>query len=176
MAQVRSCFYAASDGPSLSRGGTEAGPIVVWLWGAHDASTDRELSLTLARAIALGSASIVLDMSEVELIAASTLWTIVRAREFLGQRAASLTVRSASASARRVIDACGLNDLLGRSAETTGDVTGTALSSWVAVPAAPRSDAQPAPSTTVPEPRPARLGPVDAPRAQAVSAALAETA
>jgi anti-anti-sigma factor len=161
----------------MSRGGSEAGPIVVRLWGEHDASTDWDLSLTLARAIALDCGSIVLDMSEVELIAASTLWTIVRARELLVQRAASLTVRSASASARRAIDASGLNDLLGPNPEMTGEETGTALSSWVAVPAAPRADGQPAPSATVPERRPAGLGPPGAPRAQSVSTgALAETA
>ena len=101
MPQVGSSFFTVSDRPPLSEGGSEAGPIVVWLWGEHDASTDRNLSLTLARAIALDSAGLVLDMSEVELIAPSTLGTIVRAREFLRQRAASLTVRSPSAFARR---------------------------------------------------------------------------
>jgi anti-anti-sigma regulatory factor len=66
----------------------------------------------LARAIALDSAGLVLDLSEVEFMGASTLGTIVRAREFLRQRSASLSLRSPSTFVRRVIDACNLNDLL----------------------------------------------------------------
>ena len=55
---------------------------------------------------------------------ASTLGVIARARELLRQRSASLTVRSPSAFARRVISLCGLNDLLGPSLEMAPDVTG----------------------------------------------------
>ena len=87
---------------------------------------------------------------------ASTLGVIVRAREFLRQRSASLTVRSPSAFARRVISVCGLDDLLGPSHREAGAVTGKALGSWVAVPATERSDRQPGPFAPVPDRVPAR--------------------
>ena len=86
--------------------------LVVWLRGEYDASNQGALCLTLAHAIALGGPGLVLDLAEVRAISPSTLAVIVRAREFLRQRSAWLTVRSPSARARRLIDACGLNDLL----------------------------------------------------------------
>jgi anti-anti-sigma factor len=160
-----SSFFTVPDLPPLDRGGPEAGPIVVWLWGDHDASTDSLLCLTLARAIAFDRARLVLDLSKVGLMGASTLGVIVRAREFLRQRSRSLTVRSRSltvrapsASARRVMDACGLNDLLGPSPEMAVDMTGQALGSWVAVPAVERSDGRPGQSAVVPTHVPEHLG------------------
>ena len=129
MATPGSSSFTLTDRPSLSRGGSEAGAIIVWLWGEHDAATDKALSLTLARAIALDSGGLVLDLSEVEFIGPSTLGIIVRAREYLRQRSASLTVRSISAPARVIIDACGLGDLFGSNTEMTGALTGNSLSS-----------------------------------------------
>jgi hypothetical protein len=112
----------------------------------------------LARAIAVDSAGLVLDLSEVEFISPSTLGIIVRAREFLRQRSASLTVLAPSAPARRSMDACGLTDLLGPSPEMAADTTGEALRSWVAVPAVERGDGRPAASAPVPERVPAHVG------------------
>jgi hypothetical protein len=130
----------------------------------------------LARTIALDSAGLVLDLSGVEFMGASTLGTIVRAREFLRERSASLTARSPSAFARRVISACGLDDLLSPSPEV-GAVTGNALGSWVAVAAAQRSDRQPGPFAPVPDRVRARAGRTSARRARDVSAdGLAEIA
>jgi anti-anti-sigma factor len=154
-----SSFFSVPERPPLDRGGPEAGPIVIWLWGEHDASTDSLLCLTLARAIAFDRSGLILDLSEVGFIGASTLGVIVRAREFLRQRSRSLTVRAPSAQVRRVIDACGLTDLLGPSPEMTGDTTAQALASWVEVPVAERPDGQPGPSVPVPERVPARVGP-----------------
>ena len=140
MTPIGSSFFTVPDRPLLNREGPEAGPIVVWLRGEHDLSTDDALCLTLARAIALDRAGLVVDLSEVEFMAASTLGVIVRAREFLRQRSPSLTVRSPSAFLGRVINVCGLDDLLGPSPEMATDVTGKSLRSWVAVTAAGRSD------------------------------------
>jgi anti-anti-sigma factor len=151
MVSAGSSVFTLSDRPPLGPGGPETGPIVVWLWGEHDASTDTALCLTLARAIAVDSPGLVLDLSEVDFIGPSTLAIIVRAREFLRERSASLTLRSPSAVARDIIDACGLADLLGPDPEMAGTQRGTALSSWVAVPVADRSDGQPAGPVPVPE-------------------------
>jgi len=112
MALVGSSWFTVSDRLTLSREGREAAPIVIWLWGEHDLSTDEALCATLARAIAVDSPGLVLDLSEVDFIAVSTLRVIVRARDFLQQRLRSLTVRWPSRSVRRVIDVCGLTDLL----------------------------------------------------------------
>lgn len=158
MVTVGSSFVTLSDRPSLSRGGSEVGPIVVWLWGEHDASTDGTLCLTLARAIAVDSAGLVLDLSEVEFMAAPTVGVVVRARESLRQRSATLTMRAPSAPARRSIDACGLSDLLGPGPKMAVGPRGKALGSWVAVPAVERSDGRPGQSAVVPTHVPEHLG------------------
>ena len=124
MAPVGPSFFTVSDRPPASRGGSEIGPIVVWLWGEHDISTDSALCLVLARAIAVDSAGLIVDLSGVEFMGASTLGVIARARELLRQGPASLTLRSPSAFIRRVISVCGLDDLLGPSAEMAADATG----------------------------------------------------
>ncbi|MGO9656987.1 MAG: STAS domain-containing protein [Acidimicrobiales bacterium] len=149
MVATGSCFFTLPERPRLDQGGPEAA-VVVRLRGEHDASTERALGLTLARAIAVDGAGLVLDLSEVESMSTSTLGTILRARRFLRQRSASLTVRSPSAAARDVIDACGLTDLLCPNPEMAGGQQGTALSSWVAVPGVERDDSRPRRSAGVP--------------------------
>ena len=163
-----SSLFTPADRSPLDQGGSRVGPIVVWLWGEHDASTDRALGQTLARAIAVDSPGLVLDLSEVESMSTSTLGTILRARRFLRRRSASLTVRSPSGPARSAMDECGLTDLLCPNPEMAGAQQGTALSSWVAVPAVERDDGQPGPS--VPERVPARVAAAVDLRAQTVSA------
>ena len=61
--------------PPVARG-CEPETIAVWLAGEHDSSTDGALCLTLAHAIALEPAAIVIDLSAVPVISASTLKTI----------------------------------------------------------------------------------------------------
>ncbi len=124
MAPIGPSFFTVPDRPPANGRGPEIGPTVVWLSGEHDISTDTALCLTLARAIAVGRAGVVLDLSGVEFMGASTFGVIARARDVLGQRSASLTVRSPSAFLRRVIGVCGLNDLLGPNPEMAADVTG----------------------------------------------------
>jgi anti-anti-sigma factor len=136
--------------PDLPAAPGNAGVVVVWLRGGHDISTDGALRLTLARAIALDGAGLVLDLSEVTFMGASTLEVIARTGEFLRQHSASLTVRSPSTFVRRIISVCGLDDLLGPSPEETGGVAGKSLRSWVAVPATAPGDGRPAPSASTP--------------------------
>jgi anti-anti-sigma factor len=150
-----SSFFTVADQTVPPRGGTGAAPIVVWLQGDHDLSTDEALSRSLARAIALGGTGLVLDLSEVSFIAVSTLRVIARAQQLLHHGSRSLTVRSPSASARRTIGACGLHDLLGPGpeeliAELPADEAGSALGTWVEVPA-PRRSARGQTRTKVPE-------------------------
>jgi anti-anti-sigma factor len=116
-------LFTISDRPPFSREGSEDGPVIVWAWGEYDLATDNELSATLARAIALDSAALVVDLSEVEFLGASTLGVIVRARNFLCLRSRSLTVRLPSVFVRRVIDACNLNDLTHADPKNTWSAT-----------------------------------------------------
>ena len=128
----------------------EAEPTVVWLTGEHDISTDDALRRTLARAIALGSTALVIDVSDLQFMSVATLQTIFRAREFLRRRSGSLIVRSPSAFVRRIIGICGFNDLLVPDFKEAGNLTGKALGSWVAVPAAERSPGRPRPTEIAP--------------------------
>ncbi len=146
-----SSWFTVSDRLTLSGEGREVGPIVVWLWGEHDISTDDALCATLTRAIVIDSPGLVLDLSEVDFMAMSTVAVIERARDLLHQRSRALTVRRPSRSARRVIDLCGVSDLLVPSLGTAHDETEKALGTFVAVPAAPRGDQWTTAPTGVPE-------------------------
>jgi anti-anti-sigma factor len=120
----------------------DADRTVVWLRGEHDLSTVEALSETMARAIALDDADVVVDLSEVHFMSAATVGVIIRAREFLRLESRSLALRSPSKCAGRVIDLCGLGDLFDPRAADAMRLTGTAgaLSTWVAVPTAARGD------------------------------------
>jgi len=158
MVAFGSSFFTVPDRHPVA-GGYDP-QLVVWLRGQHDASTESALCLTLAQAIALDGPGLVLDLSEVRVMSPSALAVIVRAREYLRQRSASLTVRSPTACVRRLIDACGLNDLLGPGPEEADGGAGKALGRWAPVPAAQPYDVHP--SQPVPVPRRARRTPVQA--------------
>ncbi len=113
MAHVGSFFTVPP--PVAAR--SEPETTVVWLAAEHDISPDGALCLTPALAIAPEPAAIVIDLSGVALISASTLKTIARARELVRQRSGSLPVRSPSFG-QRIIDTCELTDLLGAEAGT----------------------------------------------------------
>jgi anti-anti-sigma factor len=85
---------------------------VVWLRGEHDLSTVGPLSEILARAIASGHGDLVVDLSEVQFMAAATVGVLRRARQLLGVQSRSLALRSPSRRARRVIELCGDADLI----------------------------------------------------------------
>jgi anti-anti-sigma factor len=122
--------------------GRDADRTVVWLQGEHDLSTAFALADTLARAIALDDADLVLDLSDVQFMGAVTVDIIVRAYELLRQQSRSLTLRAPSMCARRVLELCGVTgDLDVDPADATpGTPTAPALGSWVAVPAVDRLD------------------------------------
>jgi anti-anti-sigma factor len=134
MGYVRSSHSISSFRLSLPDMGPETSPTVVWLQGKHDVATDGELRRVLACVIGANDAAIVLDLSDVELMSASTLGVIVAARELLRQHSRSLTVRCPSAFVRCIIGICALDDLFGSSGQKTDDGAGDALVSWVEVP------------------------------------------
>jgi anti-anti-sigma factor len=85
---------------------------VVWVRGEQDVSTTAALSATIARAMTLDSADFVVDFSGVQFLDASTVGVIIRSREWLRLQSRSLVLRSPSDCTRRILELCGLEDLL----------------------------------------------------------------
>ena len=98
-----SCSFAVTDRPDGALGEPPAGPVVVWLQGEQDLSTDESLCRALAGAIALGSAELVLDLGEVAFLALSTLRVIVRARAAAPPPITVIDCAIGIASARRAM-------------------------------------------------------------------------
>ena len=76
--------------------------VVVYLHGEYDLANAARLTYTLARATAIGAADLVVDLSGVQFMDASTVGIILDARPLLRQESRSLIVRSPSSSARRL--------------------------------------------------------------------------
>ena len=112
---------------------------VVWLRDEHDVSTAAALFDTLARAIALDTAGLILDLSDVQFMDASIVGVIVRTRALIRPR--FLVLRSPSRCARRVLELRGLAELLDPASVGPTRTTGTAgaLGTWVAVRATERA-------------------------------------
>jgi anti-sigma B factor antagonist len=87
-------------------------PTVIRVRGDQDLSNVSALADALARATELGGADVVVDLSGVTFMDASTLGAIVRARHVLESRSRSLIVRCPSPCARRLLDLCGIRDLV----------------------------------------------------------------
>ena len=83
------------------------------LHGEHDLSTAVALAETVACAIADDDeADLVLDLSDVSFMDASTITVILRARTYLGDRHRALQLRDPSRSSRRLLELCELEDLI----------------------------------------------------------------
>jgi anti-anti-sigma factor len=85
---------------------------VVWLRGEHDISTTPVLFEVLTEALVAADADLMLDLSEVLFMDASTVAVFARIRESLEERSRSLVLRSPSRCANRVLDLCGFRDLV----------------------------------------------------------------
>jgi len=103
---------AAPDGdspPLVSRDGDRA---VVWLKGEQDIATVAVLADTLANVTSADDANLIVDLSGVTFMSTATIDELVRARSLLLGLSRNLTLRSPSKCARRVLDLCGLADLI----------------------------------------------------------------
>jgi anti-anti-sigma factor len=85
---------------------TEDRDAIVWLSGEHDCSTDGALCHNLAKAISLDQPTVVVDLSQVVFIGASTIRLLMLASDYLRQRSQSLMVRSPSRQACRALALC----------------------------------------------------------------------
>ncbi|MCD9625135.1 STAS domain-containing protein [Rhabdothermincola salaria] len=129
---------------------------MVWLRGDHHLGTRTRLSAAIAEAARADDADLVVDLSGVTFMDASTIGALVVARHHLRARSRSLCVRAPSPLARRLLDACGLVALIDDDAEPAHPPAAPALGSWVDVPASERSgDPAPSASRGAPSPRPA---------------------
>jgi anti-anti-sigma factor len=106
----------------------------VRLHGNQNIATDEVLCTTLADAIAHGDAPVLIDLTEVGAMGLSTLAVLLRARELLRMwsRSRSLTLWSPPESTRRLVDICGVSDLL--APQEPPSPSGKLLSSPPAVP------------------------------------------
>jgi len=135
----------AEGSESFVESGSEG--TVVWLAGEHDASTVAALASSLARAVAVDSADLIVDLSGVSFMGAETVGVIIRTSQLLRLHGRILVLRSPSRLAQRVLSLCGRADLM---SPADGEAVGPgvlALATWVAVPANPhpREEAAAAP-------------------------------
>ena len=111
---------------------------VVWVSGEHDIATKASLAVTVAGAAKLDNVPVVVDLSAVTFMDASTAGAIVGSRNRLRSRGQLLMVRAPSPRALRVLELCGLAHLVNRgSIYATGAARLTAApkaSPWVRVP------------------------------------------
>ena len=92
---------------TVARGDT----IVVQLRGDQDSSTVPALATTLASAVALDNANLVVDLSEVHFVNAATIRVLTAAGDFMVGQGRTFALRSPSRGARRILDLCGVNGL-----------------------------------------------------------------
>lgn len=143
-----------------SRGpGSDPHRVVVSVGGAHDIATRADLDIVMVQAARLDGADVVVDLSAVTFMDASTISAIVGAHNRLRAHSRSLTVRAPSRPARRLLDVCDLAFLVEEPPGAQHE--STALGSWVAVPA----------SDPARDPAPALLPSPGAPRRAGVEAA-----
>jgi anti-anti-sigma factor len=127
----------------LSPSGPDAQFPVVWLGGEHDIATKDVLAAAIAEAVALDEPAVVIDLSAVQFISATTIGVIVAATESQARRGCSLVLRAPPRLVRRAFDVCGLSDLFDRdpNADAFETVKGAAaLKTWVKVPPTIRVD------------------------------------
>lgn len=104
---------------SISRAGSASGLLggpsrtVVWMHGEHDVATRDALLEAVLQASRLDDADVVIDLSRVAFMDASTVGAIIAARNRLRGHGRSVSLRSPSPRALRVLDGCGLLQLIG---------------------------------------------------------------
>jgi Fe-Mn family superoxide dismutase len=92
--------------------GTDAELAVVRLAGEHDIATKVAVAVAIARAAEGDHADVVVDLSEVTFMDASTVGAIVGSRNLLRAHSHALAVRAPSPPALRILELCGLGHLI----------------------------------------------------------------
>ena len=113
MAHTESSSLPVRHRPLATSARLGADPTVILLRGKYDLTTMAALGEPLDRAMAQGDADLVIDLSEVQFMDATTIGVIIRARNHLRAESRSLVLRSPPPWARRVLDQCDLAGLVG---------------------------------------------------------------
>lgn len=148
MAPTDSSIVSVSPRRRIAFSGTDSDRTVVYLRGELDASNAPIVSAAMACAMSLDDSDVVIDLSDVTFLDASTIGAISTARDFLAGQSRSVSLRAPSPSARRLLDVSGLSESIAPATDAAG-----ALGTWVAVPASDRATplhAAPAPATVGP--------------------------
>ena len=129
---------ACPTSPSVSvsrRGSADGDPerTVLWVGGDQDIATKVSLVATIARAAQLDDVPLLIDLSAVTFMDASIVGAIIGSRNQLRSRARSLELRAPSPAALRVLELCGLANLVHRD-PIHSTAVGAALATWVDVP------------------------------------------
>lgn len=125
--------YPPISFPARVSGGTPGSP-VVRLAGEHDASSRVAIATTIDRAADSERVEVVVDLSGITFMDASTLGALVGARDRLQRRHLTLILRSPSTYARWLLDLSGVGAALGVPGSTP---RAPALGTWVGVPRQP---------------------------------------
>ncbi|MFN0027127.1 MAG: STAS domain-containing protein [Acidimicrobiales bacterium] len=97
----------SGDGPS----GNED-RAVIWLSGDQDIATAGRIEAALIHAVDADKRDVVIDLNHVEFLDASTIGVLIRGSGMLADHGRRLTVRSPQPIPARVLDLCGLTDLV----------------------------------------------------------------
>ena len=117
---------------------------IIWLSGEHDLATADRLAQFLIDETTDG-ADVVVDLSGVSFMDASTISAIGRARSQLAEDSRLLTVRSPSTLVERALGICGLDGLIEPTEAApvdTPEMANSALETWVAVKARDRAPSE----------------------------------
>lgn len=99
--------------PSFAGTSSPVSVTTICLAGEQDISTDGSLLRRLSEAVASSNGPVVVDMSDVTFIGASTLGVLVAAHNLLATKSRAFTLTSPSPCAQRVIDICNLDEIFG---------------------------------------------------------------
>lgn len=113
---------------------------VLWVRGDHDIATKVSVAVGIVRAAECDETRVIVDLSGVTFMDASTVGAIVGTANRLRSRGQSLEVRAPSRPARRVLELCGLAHLI-QQAPAHSHGAAAALATWVdVVPSEPPAD------------------------------------
>ena len=88
----------------------DCAPAVVWLDGEEDIATVAVLADRLATAVSAGDGDLIVDLSGLTFLSTATIEELIRVRNLLWRQHRSMSLRSPSPFARRVLDLCGVSD------------------------------------------------------------------
>jgi anti-anti-sigma factor len=108
-------------GSTQERGDAEG--TVVWLRGEHDLATRASLVSAIARAARPADGVLLVDLSQIAFMDASTIGVLVGLNNRLHRRSQSLLLRAPSPPARRLLELCDLAHLVQPSDTNSGPMS-----------------------------------------------------